>query len=118
MKTIRRSLGEWYFLDKNAVPAEWRLKPRERDSEYEKPEIWQPVESRLHSILAEAVGKLKFSAEQQLPYIASATEQEIQAGALSVKEASDHVFCFFRSIEGLPQQFNASEFLALVKGQA
>jgi len=108
-------LNEWYVLDKNAVPPERRLKPRERGSEYEKPENWEPIESRLHAILAEAVVKLKFTAEQQLPYIASATEQEIYAGALSVKEASDHVFCFFRSIEDLPQQFNASKFLALVK---
>ncbi len=44
-------LKEWYFLDKNAVPnenaipGEWRLKPRQRGSQYEKPADWQPVES-------------------------------------------------------------------------
>src|ERR1035437_2680932 len=110
-------LKEWYFLDKNAVPGERRLKPRERGSEYENSEAWQPVESHLHAILAEAAGKLKFTPEQLLPYVASATEQEVQAGALRVKEAPEHVFCFFRSIDGLPQQFNASKFTALVQAR-
>ena len=107
-------LKDWYVQDKNAVPAEWRLKPRERGSAYEKYDGWQPVETRLHAILAEAAGRLNFSAEQRLPYIASATEQEINAGALSVQEAPEHVFCFFRSIDNLPRQFNVQEFLALV----
>jgi ssDNA-binding Zn-finger/Zn-ribbon topoisomerase 1 len=107
-------LNEWYILDKNAVPGEWRLKARERKGKYEKPDAWQPVESRLQAILAKAAGKLDLTPERRLPYIASATEQEINAGALSVKDADEHVFCFCRSIDGLPQQFNASEFLALV----
>lgn len=108
-------LAKWYLLDQNAVPGEWRLKPRERGSEYEQYDNWQPVESRLHAILAEAAGKLNFTTEQQLPYSASATEQEINAGALGVKEAPEHVFCFFRSIDDLPQQFNpaARDFLDL-----
>src|SRR5512137_2398522 len=46
-------LEEWYFLDSNAVPGEYRLKPRLRGSEYEKYDGWQPVEARLHAILAE-----------------------------------------------------------------
>ena len=111
----KQLLKEWYSLDENAVPPEWRLKPRERGSQYEKYENWQPVESRLHTILAEAAGKLNLTAEQQLPYTASATEQEIAAGALRVKEAPEHVLCFFRSIDGLPQHFSlaARDFLDL-----
>jgi WD40 repeat protein len=108
-------LLDWYRLDENAVPPEWRLTPRLKGDKYEKYENWQPVESRLHDILAAAAEKLNFTPEQQLPYIASATEQEVAAGALHVKEAPEHVFCFFRSIEGLPQQFNPSEFLTMVK---
>ena len=104
-------LKEWYSLDENAAPPEWRLKPRQRGSQYENYDNWQPVESRLHAILAEAAGKLNFTAEQQLPYIASATEQEIAAGALRVKEAPEHVFGFFRGIDNLPQRFNAPRFL-------
>jgi hypothetical protein len=91
------------------------LRPRQRGSEYAKYENWQPVESRLHTILAQAVGKLNFTTEQRLPYTASATEQEIAAGALRVEEAPEHVLCFFRSIEGLPAQFDpaARDFLDL-----
>src|SRR5512137_2745640 len=48
-------LKEWYFLDENAVPGEWRLKPRQRGGHYERPEDWHPVEARLHAILAGAV---------------------------------------------------------------
>lgn len=110
-------LKEWYRLDHNAVPAEWRLKPRERGTEYENYVNWQPVESRLQSLLAEAAGTLKFPAARRAPFVASATEQEINAGALSVKEASDHVFCFFRSIDDLPKAFDASKFSALVKAR-
>ncbi|MCX6036266.1 MAG: ATP-binding protein, partial [Chloroflexi bacterium] len=39
------------------------------------------------------------------------------AGALDVKEAPEHVVCFFRSVDGLPQQFKAAEFLALVEAR-
>jgi WD40 repeat protein len=108
-------LQEWYSLDENAAPPEWRLQPRRRDGAYAKYENWQPVESRLHTILAQAVGNLNFTAERRSPYTASATEQEIAAGALRVKEAPEHVLCFFRSIDGLPQHFNlaAKDFLDL-----
>lgn len=108
-------LAEWYFRDENAVPPEWCLRPRQKGSEYEKYDNWQPVEARLHAILAKAIGKLHFAPEQRLPYIASATEQEIAAGALRVKEAPEHVLCFFRNIDGLPQEFQAREFLSRVE---
>ncbi len=107
-------LREWYALDENALPHEWRLKPRQKGSEYTRSENWQPVELQLHTILEAAAKKLPLKEEARLPFIASATEQEIAAGALRVKEAPEHVFCFFRSIEGLPQEFKATEFQALV----
>ena len=108
-------LKEWYGLDENAVPPEWQLKPRERESHYENYDNWQPVESRLHTILAAAAARLNLTDEERLPYTASATEQEIAAGALSVKEAPEHVLCFFRSIDDLPQHFDlaAKDFLDL-----
>ena len=108
-------LRDWYRLDENAVPPEWRLKPRLKGGDYERDDNWQPVESRLHAILAKAAEKLKFSPERLLPYTASATEQEIAVGALHVNEAPEHVFCFFRSLDNLPKQFNASEFVNLVE---
>ncbi len=103
-------LKKWYSLDENAVPSEYRLNPRQRGGMHEKYDDWQPVESRLQEILAQAVKGMGFDEQLRLPYTASATEQEIVDGALRVKEASEHVLCFFRSIDGLPQQFNAQSF--------
>lgn len=117
IETDRTLLKEWYALDENAVPGEMRLKPRQRGSAFEKYENWQPVEARIHAILDEAVKKLKLNPERHLLYSASATEQEINAGALSVKEAPEHVFCFFRSIDALPMQFDVAEFQKRVKAR-
>ena len=108
-------LREWYQLDKNAIPPEWHLKPRLKGSPYEVYDNWQPVEVRLQAILAQAAVELGFSLERLLPYTASATEQEIAAGALMVTEAPEHVFCFFRSLEGLPTGFDAQAFRTLVQ---
>ena len=108
-------LSQWYQLDENAIPPEWRLKPRLKGSPYEIYDNWQLVEARLQSILAQAALGLGFSPARLLPYTASATEQEIATGALMVKEAPEHVFCFFRSLEGLPMEFNAQAFRALVQ---
>lgn len=94
----------WYRLDENAVPAVYCLQPRK--GIYEKYENWTPVEQKLHSILLKAASKLNLSEEDFLKYYASATEQEIVRGALKVEDAKDHVFCFFRNIENLPDDKN------------
>ena len=111
----RTLLTQWYQLDENAIPHEWRLKPRLKGSPYEAYDNWQSVEARLQAILAQAALELGFSPARLLPYTASATEQEIATGALMVKEAPEHVFCFFRSLEGLPMEFNAQAFRTLVQ---
>jgi hypothetical protein len=110
-------LEEWYSLDENAVPPEWCLKARQRGSEYEAYDDWQLVESRLQSILASAVARMNLIDQQELPYTASATEQEINAGALQVSEAPEHVFCFFREITNFPQDFSAEEFQSELKAR-
>ncbi|NJD60375.1 MAG: DUF4062 domain-containing protein [Anaerolineae bacterium] len=107
-------LNEWYRLDENAVPPEWRLKPRLKGRPYEAYDNWQPVEARLQRILAQASLEVGFPPQRLLFYTASATEQEIAAGAL-VKEAPEHVFCFFRSLEDLPLGFNAQAFRTLAQ---
>lgn len=107
----KQLLREWYSLDKNAVPAEYRLKARLRGKPYEKYEAWQPVEARLQSILGEAASRFSLLPNLLLPYTASATHQEIAAGALDVDKAGEHVYCFFREIEGIPAKFNAPAFL-------
>ena len=103
-------LKKWYIKDDNAIPIEWRLKPREKGSEFEKYSNWQPIEARLQKILANATNQTTFTEQDRLPFIASATEQEIAAGALQITDAPEHVTCFFRSIENLPDKFNNVEF--------
>ena len=112
-------LKKWYTLDKNAVPEEWRLNPRDPEGEYKKYSDWAPVEERLYGILSTAVNELKPELKERiLRYTASATEQEIAAGALSVEEAHKHVHCFFRSIEGvedIPNNFSSQAFQTQLK---
>ena len=107
-------LDEWYQLDNNALKPEYRLKARKPDGDYKDYDNWEPVEARLQSILAQAAKELGFTLDQSLPFSASATEQEIAAGALGVKGAEHHVHCFFREIEGLPDKFDLHDFLAEV----
>lgn len=102
----RTLLGEWYPRDDNAVPPEHCLK--EREGEFEDYERWAPLEVRLRSILVEAVRGTALAGDSR--YGASATEQEIVDGALEVPDASEHVFCFFRSIAGLPEDGSAASF--------
>ncbi len=111
-------LEDWYTLDKNAEPDEWRLKPRSSEK-YKKYVDWQPVESRLYKILSAAAKELETELDGRLlKYTASATEQEIVAGALSVEDAEDHVHCFFRSIGGIediPNNFSSQAFQTLLR---
>jgi WD40 repeat protein/Flp pilus assembly protein TadD len=99
-------LKDWYKLDTNALDPEYRLQPRKKGKKYEKYADWQPVEAELQRILADAVARLPMDEKRKLVYQASATHQEIQAGALEQKDAPEHVFCFFRDIPGLPKTFS------------
>ena len=108
-------LQDWYFLDRNALKPHWILKPRLRGTVYETEEGWQPVEARLQSIISDAVIALQLDPLQALPYISSATEQEIAAGALNVDDAAEHVFCFLRSIEGFPEKFKIEDFQTVLE---
>jgi hypothetical protein len=112
-KEDRELLERWYHRDDNAVPPEYVLQPRERGGPYEEYEDWQPVEARLHAILAEVAQEMDLGEDERLKYEASATHQEIAAGALRVEYASEHVSCFFRQIKGLPEDESARDFLDL-----
>lgn len=50
------------------------------------------------------------SPDNSLIYTASATEQEIVAGSLKVVDAQEHVFGYFRKIEGLPREENSKDY--------
>lgn len=107
----------WYRKDENADPAVYCLKPRKVDypKEASSKEIqnikdkeadkWREKESKLKSILLDAINKLRWAEEDKrhFKYETSATEQEIIKGVLNppenVKNSEEHVFAFFREIE-------------------
>jgi hypothetical protein len=88
---------KWYELDHNAERAVWILQPR--TGRFTDPEIWvREVEQPLGEALRRAARQAGFSAQQMLKYEASATEQEIYAGALAQPDAGKHVLAFFREL--------------------
>ena len=109
----RALLEEWYRLDENALPAHFCLLPRTAD--YVAFEHWEPVEQRLHTILETAAHKISLPPSSLFKYTASATEQEIQAGALSIPEAKNHVYCYFRELKNLPADPCAASYVDLDK---
>jgi len=98
-------LERWYQKDLNADPPEYRLRPRSGErEEYRDWTVWTPEEEGLRQTLDRVTGKegLDLPAGRRKIYQASATEQEVLAGALDVSQPEDKVFCFFRRIQGYP----------------
>ncbi|MGA2981987.1 MAG: DUF4062 domain-containing protein [Terriglobales bacterium] len=87
----------WYRLDQNADPPEFILQPRV--GRFIDQEIWvREVEQPLGEALRRAARRAGFSEQHMLKYEASATEQEIDAGALAQPDAGEHVLAFFREL--------------------
>jgi len=107
----KRLLNLWYRRDDNAVPPEYCLLPRTGD--YMEFTTWEKVENQIRQLFKKVIQSLPFSPNEKLKYTASATEQEIAHGALNVEDARNHVFGFFRTIEGLPENNAASQWLDL-----
>ncbi len=108
----RRLLDIWYREDENADPPVYDLQPR--SGEFSDFKVWEKVEQKIRSSLLEAVQKINLKADRMDKYIASATEQEIIKGALDVEDAREHVFCFFRKIEGLPKDKSSKDYSDLI----
>jgi WD40 repeat protein len=106
----------WYQRDDNAVPPAYLLRPRA--GRFEAYDVWaQQVEGPLHHALLQAAEAARLDEEARFKYWASATHQEIAAGALKVADAPAHVFCFFRSIRGLPRGDRAALYRDLDHGK-
>jgi WD40 repeat protein/tetratricopeptide (TPR) repeat protein len=99
----------WYLRDDNALPAEYILQPW---TEYSYA-AWGEIERSLLEALVDGAQRSGLDEEAQFKYWASATHQEIAAGVLQVEDASEHVFCFFRSIEELPKDRTPTDYLDL-----
>lgn len=121
-------LEQWYTFDANALamndPAgAWVLHSRSREERgtdrFEDPGIWEAeVERPLRVILERAAAALPLADAERLKYGASATEQEISRGALTIPDAQEHVFCFLRTIAGLPEDATAADYRDLVSEAA
>ncbi len=120
----RELLDAWYARDDNALhkqdddsepqPVYW-LQPRsDRFTDFQ---VWeQEVERPLRAILVRAIDRMELTEEDRRKYEASATEQEIAAGALDAPDAGEHVFGFFRTVANLPQNESARDFIDLDEG--
>ena len=85
-KEEKEIFDDWYMLDKNFIRPQYVLK--KRYGVYENKDTWEmKVETQLRHIFK----------KYHLPdFGLSATEQEIRAGALRVKNAQEHVIAFMR----------------------
>jgi NACHT domain- and WD repeat-containing protein len=120
----------WYRKDDNAVPPEYCLRRRKVDvpegaSENQvevarKAEAaeWREIEHELRTLLLGAIDGAGWREDdpRRAKYTASATEQEIVRGALAAPDAHEHVFAFFRTINGLPADPTAKVFRDLRDG--
>ena len=89
----------WYRRDDNAVPSEYVLQPRQKETRFEAYETWESeVERPLVGALERAALQAGLSGDPMVKYTYSATGQEIVRGALKVADAPEHVFGFYRSI--------------------
>jgi hypothetical protein len=91
------------------------LQPREGENlAYEN---WAPEEAKLRDILRQAAAQLPFTEAQKVKYLASATHQEILAGALNpapgVIDPEEHVFAYLRTIKGLPENKTGKDYIGL-----
>jgi WD40 repeat protein len=116
-KKERELLAYWYRRDDNARSPVYVLKARSavdsnaKQTDQKDQTIWRHTEEHLRKIFRKTVPKLQLSEEQRLKYMASACEQEIEAGAFNVKDAHDHVYAFIREIRGLPEDQRAKHFV-------
>lgn len=107
----RDRLGRWYIRDDNAVPPVYDLQPR-TDAFLDR-KRWKEEERDLLAILERAVAGLTLPQRSECKYGNSATEQEILKG-IAAPDAREHVFCFLRTLRGLPQDAQASDYLDLL----
>ena len=98
------------------MPPEYVLQPRQHGSKYEDYSTWEKeIERPLVSVLEKAALQAGLDEEALAKYRLSATGQEIENGAMKVKDAQEHVFAFFRSIENPDELPNSDECRAFIE---
>jgi WD40 repeat protein len=111
----KKLLEQWYWLDENALPSEYVLQPR--NITFARYDDWAPVEDSIRDILRAAASQCGFTGSQNVKYFASATHQEIFAGAFfspaneaKGNNAPMHVLAMLRTIRDLPDNESAKEY--------
>jgi NACHT domain- and WD repeat-containing protein len=107
-------LGDWYKKDENALPAVYTFVSRPAVGA-SRPE-WEQTERDLRGILTRAAKQLSFPSRAAVKFTASLTEQEITAAVFDVADASEHVFCFFRTIRAAQGHTDVSAFVDVTAG--
>jgi hypothetical protein len=98
--------------DDSRAEAVYCLQPR--GGRFANFQVWEAeVERPLREMLLRGIVGLDLTDDERRKYEASATEQEIAAGALTVTDAPEHVFCYFRTIPNLPHDATAKDFVDL-----
>jgi hypothetical protein len=111
-------LNRWYKLDENSIPPEYILQPRSKELS---DSTWGEEEKKIQSALRDAVSLLQPDEHQRIKYFASATHQEIIAGALnptdSEEKPEEHVLAMIRETEGMPTDGAAKDYVDLIEGE-
>jgi len=115
-------LTRWYYeRDDNAMPPVHYLKAREPGGEFASQDAWDREEAALRDVLRRG-GEALRTRSADLPeetlekYFTSATEQEINEGALTTADAREHVFCFVRELADLPARVAPLPEVDLARG--
>lgn len=105
----REKISPWYRRDDNAYPPVYILQPK--SEQYHDDEIWAGTQEILHMILVDASRRAKLDKTAQVKYVASATEIEIIEGVFKYTDEEEQPLCFFRTIEGAPQDGSAPLYI-------
>ena len=101
----------WYRRDENVELDEYVIQPWDGFTYDE----WSEIEEDLHAALERGARAAGLDDGALFKYWASATHQEIAAGALSVPDAGEHVFAFFRHIDDPPRNREGEGFVDLIE---
>lgn len=118
----RAFVDEWYCRDDNAVPVEYYLRPRTVPNDAPAREMeakqWISINRQLHALLMTAASLVFPDPDdpRRRRFEDSATHQEIRHGALESEDAAQHVHCYFRHINGMPEDETSSHFRDIING--
>eukprot|EP00163_Fabomonas_tropica_P031909 TRINITY_DN777_c0_g1_i1.p1 TRINITY_DN777_c0_g1~~TRINITY_DN777_c0_g1_i1.p1 ORF type:complete len:1003 (-),score=268.05 TRINITY_DN777_c0_g1_i1:92-3100(-) len=101
-------LDEWYELDENAVPDEYRLKPKSKENVGDR-NWWSDIFEPLQIALRKAAAGVNLEPEKALKYMMAVTENENHRGVLDNPQAAEQCIVFRRKFTGLAERVKSLE---------